>query len=802
MSTTTADSTPGLLERIGTQPLEDLVALAAQLCGAHGAALCLVGPGRIPLTVAVPADPGFEPPLHAAATAALGAPNGLAHAGAADSSAVTTCAVAIETPAGERFGALAVGFPGRRQLAEADIRGLRRLARQAGTLIHQARFGREESPAGHAGTPPAADAEARRRAALTSAVHALPDPVAVADRHGALVYLNPAGRVLLSGSGTGGSTLRDLHAPDQRLAYDMAVAQAVCRGVWSGQTTLIGSGGARVAMIETLVSLRGSGGETDGLALVARDVTEFARQQAHLRQSEGRFRHLVEDVDDVLFEQDPDGRWSFLNPSWSEITGFSVQESLGRHYLDFMHPDDAAASKARRAGLIREGTHDGVHAARYATKDGNWRWLEARVRRNLGPAGEVIGTVGTLRDVTVRKEMAEELAGARDQALRSSALMSEFLATMSHEIRTPLNGVLGLMTILQDTPLNDEQRGIASSAQRSAEALLTLVNDILDISKLEADKLTIDLTAIDLQAWAREVTAPSFAKARAKGLEVLLTIDPKLPEWLSGDHTRCRQILANLLDNAVKFTDRGRVTVSIAAEPASSRPMVRMAVTDSGIGIPPEKQALVFEKYRQADKSTTRRYGGTGLGLAICRQLAARMEGAVGVESVVGKGSTFWFTIPLVAGVKDEPAEAAAAAGPQSPPAPAPERVSPLVLVVEDNPTNQFVARRLLEKAGCRVDVVNNGAEAVERLGTQKYAVVFMDCQMPVMDGYEATRRIRQMNGAVAAMPIVAMTAHAMAGDRERCLESGMSDYVSKPLKPEVLAAALRRALEAAGTGG
>ena len=248
----------------------------------------------------------------------------------------------------------------------------------------------------------------------------------------------------------------------------------------------------------------------------------------------------------------------------------------------------------------------------------------------------------------------------------------------------------------------------------------------------------------------------------------------------------------------MKFTDRGRVTVALTATAAADgRAMLRMAVTDSGIGIPPEKQALVFEKYRQADSSTTRRYGGTGLGLAICRQLATRMDGTVGVESEVGKGSTFWFTIPLVAAAADEAAQPAlpgAAAAPVPAAAPAPELL-PLVLLVEDNPTNQFVARRLLEKAGCRVEIVNNGAEALDRLRTQAYSAVFMDCQMPVMDGYDATRRIRQMDGPVATVPIVAMTAHAMAGDRERCLEAGMSDYVSKPLKPEVLHAALRRAL-------
>jgi PAS domain S-box-containing protein len=801
-SSTITDSPASLLERIGTQSFDDLAALATQICGAQAVAICLIEIDTIG-TISISASQPFRAPLREAAAAAIAAANGLAHTAADHPGGVTTCGVSVETTSGERLGALAVGFAGPRQIADADILGLRRLARYAGVLIEQARLNGERTlrHARRKGMAETFDVEDERKTSLAAAIHGLPDPVALADKYGVLRYLNPAARALLPDAQKAEQTLRGLHSPDQRLTYDSAVVQATRDGVWKGETTLVGSRGMRVAISETLIAVPGRPGEPEGLVLVARDVSEFTRQQALLRQSEGRFRHLVEDVDDVLFEQDPEGRWTFLNASWTRATGFSVQESVGRHYTEFVHPDDAEASKARRAGLIRDGTHDGVHAARYTTKDGRWRWLEARVRRNLGPNGETVGTVGTLRDVTVRMEMGEELAKASDQALRSTALMSEFLATVSHEIRTPLNGVLGLMTILQDTPLNDDQRGIASSAQRSAEALLTLVNDILDLSKLEADRLTIDLVPFDLYGWAREVTAPSFARARAKNLATQLTFDPRVPVRLTGDPARCRQILGNLLDNAVKFTDRGRVTVTITPiVTEDGRSMVRMAVSDSGIGIPPEKQAMVFEKYRQADASTTRRYGGTGLGLAICRQLATRMDGAVGVESEVGQGSTFWFTIPMVAAASAESSEPAAQAdansGAQSQPQPEPPpQAVPLVLLVEDNPTNQFVARRLLEKAGCRVEIVNNGAEALDRVRTQSYAVVFMDCQMPVMDGYEATRRIRQLDGPVAAIPIVAMTAHAMAGDRERCLESGMSDYMSKPLKPDVLAASLRRAL-------
>ena len=503
-------------------------------------------------------------------------------------------------------------------------------------------------------------------------------------------------------------------------------------------------------------------------------------------QSEHRLRHLVDDLDDVLFEQDPQGRWTFLNAAWRSIFGYEPDACLRYDYLDYVHPEDAPAARASFDVLIDTGVHD-AQPARYRTHHGQWRWMEAKVRRVLDARGTVMGTVGTLRDVTTKRELSEELANAHQQALRSSAMMSEFLANMSHEIRTPLNGVLGLTTILLDTPLSDEQRELAANVRRSGETLVNLVNDILDISKIESGNLTIERVPFDLRSWANDVTTGGFAKARAKGLGVLLTVDDGLPAQIVSDPTRTQQILTNLLDNAVKFTSAGRVAVGIASCTAEDgRRMLRVAVTDSGIGIPEDKQAFIFEKYRQADSSTTRRYGGTGLGLAICRQLAAWMDGDVGLESEVGKGSTFWFTIPLAA------AEVIQARPDESPERAAPVTTDFLVLVVEDSQTNQFVAKRFLEKLGCRVELAANGAEALERVQHEAFDAVFMDCQMPVMDGYEATRRIRQLERG-QNLPIVAMTAHAMTGDREKCLAAGMDDYVSKPLKSDLLLAALRR---------
>jgi CheY-like chemotaxis protein len=386
--------------------------------------------------------------------------------------------------------------------------------------------------------------------------------------------------------------------------------------------------------------------------------------------------------------------------------------------------------------------------------------------------------------------MADEIARAHQQALQSSAMMSEFLANMSHEVRTPLNGVLGLTSILAESQLDGEQRQLVAGTQQSAEMLLTLVNDILDISKIEAGSILLEQTAFDIRQWVNEVVEPGFAKARAKGLDVRVDVSAELPPLIVGDTTRIGQVLSNLIDNAVKFTPSGLVSVvAVPSHAPDGRRMLRVSVTDSGIGIPLDKQAVVFEKYRQADSSTTRRYGGTGLGLAICRQLATLMDGDIGLESTEGVGSTFWFAIPLAAAPVVAPKPAAE---PASDEREQPER-QPVALLVEDNATNQFVARRFIEKAGCVVDVAANGAEALECIAARDYDIVFMDCQMPIMDGYEATKRIRQ--GRLASVPIIAMTAHAMKGDRERCIAVGMNDYLSKPLKPATVVEMIERVL-------
>ena len=395
---------------------------------------------------------------------------------------------------------------------------------------------------------------------------------------------------------------------------------------------------------------------------------------------------------------------------------------------------------------------------------------------------------GSNRDITERQEstrslqdLLHNLKRARDEAERANRAKSDFLATISHEVRTPLNGILGMATLLLSTNLTLEQRRYSESLRSAGNVLLALVNDILDISKMEVGKLELAFIDFDLRELVAGVIEVLNPEAQYKGVELVSRVAPAFSRSVTGNPARLRQILMNLAGNAVKFTQKGSVTIEAAFEPGEGQlAIVRFKVIDTGIGIPDEDRAIIFERFTQVDSTSTRKFGGTGLGLAICRQLVEAMDGDISVESTYGKGSTFLFTIPLVMGEENALNKAASE---KSPEYKITHRLR--ILLAEDNGVNQMYISTLLRKVGHDVEIAEDGEAAVAALKAAEpgdFDVILMDVHMPRMDGVEATRTIRELSDERAKIPIVALTANAMKGDREAYLAKGMDGYVSKPI--------------------
>lgn len=643
---------------------------------------------------------------------------------------------------------------------------------------------------------------------------------------------------------------------------------------------------------------------------------------ADLTQSENRYKTVVNNVKEVLFSTNSEGKWLFLNPAWEEITGFSILESLGKDFSEYVHPDDLLLSKNSFVPLFNREIDFCSYELRFLNKVGITRWMEVYATLTLDESGEILGTTGILRDITGKREFLTELIKAKEEAESATKAKSEFLATMSHEIRTPMNGVIGMTSLLLQTQLTDDQRDYAETIRLSGENLLTIINDILDFSKIESGKMELEIHPFDIRTSVEDVFDLLTPRAIEKKVDLFYTIDPSITNDIVGDLTRFRQILVNLVGNAIKFTERGEIFVSIneVTRLENNEVLLEFSVKDTGIGIPSAKLNNLFKPFSQVDASTSRKYGGTGLGLAICARLVEMMGGEIRVMSIPGEGSTFTFTIltqyskehrdtfydkiswdileektvlivddnktnikilevlcknwkmntitacssfdaiellnqdikpdvaivdmimpgmdglelgrqirnranyahlPLLLltslGYKENSREskelffsqinkplkitalgdllvkALAGAKTAITTKRIPEQLQHLsenypfsILIAEDNMINQKLIVKVFNLMGYTPDVVANGLEVIEALNRQSYDIIFMDIQMPEMDGLQATRII--VNQFTDKRPyIVAMTANAMPGDREICLNAGMDDYLSKPIKLEVI---------------
>ncbi|CAO3353606.1 Signal transduction histidine-protein kinase BarA (EC 2.7.13.3) [Azospirillum melinis] len=529
------------------------------------------------------------------------------------------------------------------------------------------------------------------------------------------------------------------------------------------------------------------------------------REQRHhdaerrLGESEARYRLLADNATDMILEMKADGAVRYLSPSVRDILGHNPAEIVGSAPANLLHPDDLESAAMAFAGL-QPGSPPVTFTHRLRHRDGHYLWVESSMRPTVGSDGGFV-VVGVVRDVTERKRYEEELSAARAEAEAANRVKSEFLASMSHEIRTPLNGVIGFADLLLGTELTAEQRQYVSLQREAGRGLLAIIGDILDYSKIEAGKLELEERAFDLHRLLRDCRDLMSNAASQKGLLLQLSLGGTVPRYVRGDEARIRQILLNLVGNAVKFTERGSVLVSAGllsgqgtgegeAVPAAH---VRLSVSDTGPGIPATDQANLFQRFSQGDRSTTRRYGGTGLGLIISKQLSELMGGHIGVQSSPGVGSTFWFELPL-------PVATAPGLSAVERKDAAPTR-SARILLAEDVPMNQIVTSSILCKAGHTVEVAEDGILAVEAMRRGEFDLVLMDMQMPRMDGLQATAAIRQLGGRRGAVPIIALTANALTDQLQLCLDVGMNDHVTKPIERDTLLSAVDRWLDA-GTDG
>ncbi len=584
------------------------------------------------------------------------------------------------------------------------------------------------------------------------------------------------------------------YTPDSRAILEAAIAKGTEQGEgWDLELSLITAKG-RSIFVRALGAVEFKDGTPVRLFGAFQDVTETKRARLELVETSTRLRNVLTSATEVsIIASDPKQLITLFNAGAENLFGYTSEEMIGRATRAVFHNADEMRMRGEElsaqlgypvAGMDVFTEPSTLQQPREWTcvrKDGRLVRVSLVVTAMRSDAGDLLGYLGMAHDVTREKEAEEKFRVATSLAEKANLAKSAFLASMSHEIRTPMNGVIGFADLLLDSSLTEEQRSHTTRLQDAAKSLLSLMNDILDLSKIEAGKLEVEAIPTCPESVIHGAVSVVRAQMAAKGLDIRFEMAADVPVWIESDPTRLRQILLNLLSNALKFTDIGRITVRCSRETVENKEILRFEVEDTGIGIPADRQHLLFRDFSQVDSSTTRRYGGTGLGLSICKRLAQALGGEIGVSSLPGEGSTIWFTIAL---------RACAAPDLSAAHDPAILAANPArVLVADDLEMNRDIVEAMLRRAGHSVRTVENGRQAIISVQESGFDMVLMDMEMPEMDGIEATRAIRRLDERVRHIPIVALTANAFLEDQQRCREAGMNDFLPKPISRDALLA-------------